>query len=403
MKSQEEDWSIDQCPKCKTSDVVLEQGEQICSECGLILCASDLRNSHDQDGVSFITNNNVFNKCNNLPLSVRRALASTGTKRVQKTVIQTAESMARYLNLNSSNIAKIEHSIRKLWQNPTFKHRSIPSKKILAAVCVYLVALNSDVVVSMECICEQAGCSGSQFKKYLNLFLSQVNEMKPQFRAISEWLPFFLNQANFGEKEKFEIGKKAELLLELFNSIESLESCKPKNVIVATLFIAWKSMDFRQRQNFKLTQFCKKFHLEYSCTTSKRAQSFCSIISELSTYLKWFIPVNSRSKEDFLVYLDDILTYSDSVRAKYQEKHKKTSSPIQEESKLMEYFKNNTALDTSNAPDPEISDEEIEKYIRTTEEIEMMKIFRKQAEDNHENDHEKLSTNTRKSKRKKAH
>lgn len=311
--------------------------------------------------------------------------------------------MARYLNLNSSNIAKIENSIRKLWQNPTFKHRSIPSKKILAAVCVYLVALNSGVVVSMECICEQAGCSGSQFKKYLNLFLSQVAEMKPQFRTISEWLPFFLNQARFEEKEKFGIGKKAELLLDLFNSVESLESCKPKNVIIAILFITWKSMDLRKRQSVKLSQFCREFHLEYSCTTSKKVHNFLSIISELSTYLKWFIPLNSRSKEDFLVYLDDILTYSDSVRAKYQENHKTVSSPIQEESNLMEYFRNNSSLDTSNVPDVEISDGEIEKYIRTTEEIEMMKIFRKQVEENHGKDHEKLSTSTRKSKRKKGY
>lgn len=158
--------------------------------------------------------------------------------------------------------------------------------------------------------------------------------------------------------------------LDLLLSVDIVPINKPENFLIALIYTSWQTLDLFKRSKLKTSHFAAISGLPFTSSTKKVCKQIVEAIRKLSGYLTWNENSDDTLKSNPLHHLKDILECPNIVKEKFL-KDRKTipENMIQESSNLVHYFNQRISNELIIQEDEEISDEEIDSYIRTEKEI----------------------------------
>ncbi|XP_054163801.1 transcription factor IIIB 50 kDa subunit-like [Oppia nitens] len=382
---------------CIKSNIQSEDGLLVCINCGQLFSReSQLRddptqaltiNCRSDESKSYVSSNRRFP--NRFPTH----------KKIATNLVNVLVS-----NLSlGSNIRDQSVTIYKELVADVFRCASKSTKSILAAICVYLTLLKEHNPVTIGHMCNTIGCASSDFNKVYNQVITKFPQHRPQQMSIESLVPVTLSEATFDSTERKILEEKVCKILQLLRECWLIEGRTPCHIIYAASYLAWKSIKQYERRKVKLTDYCRLIGIEYKHTTSERVTELVKAIERLATHL----PKHKRNvnKYNISTVLDEVLTYQSSLVFDYNQQIKqnlaangmtfgKEDNPNVKSNEWCDVFKRKIRLPNtsetnsqkisfdSNKSDEEISDTEIESYLRTDKEVKVIKKLKKYSENN---------------------
>lgn len=175
-----------------------------------------------------------------------------------------------------------------------------------------------------------------------------------------------------------------------------IEGRTPVHIIFAAAFLAWKSVEPYDRRKVKLTDFCRKIGIDCKHTTSQRVTELFNAIKTLATNAP-DLRGREITKNNIGIYLDRILEYKSSLIYDFNQKMKKRNdfkSVGATDDNMFSFFKRKFKENDESNPnhnesvngDQEISDSEIESYLRNPKEVKYIKKLKSIAKAYEENE-----------------
>lgn len=389
------------CASCGCDAFEKESGCRVCTNCGTLL-----NNSHefaDDPLQTMATNDTDLFKNQALHASIRRGFSTSDVTPCQKMAIEVAEMLASNFNFQKQMKDYLMENYKKALHHEHFLKCSQRSKEILAAVCAYVTLMNFDNTIAIECVCNAVGCDGYQFKQIQNQLLADFPQLKPSGRPIEELVPSIVHDYKFDADEVQQLEQRVINMICIEKACWLVDGRSPIHLINAAIFLGWKSIKPYARAKVRFHQFCETVGMKQHKTTHHRVKELTSALIRLANFLP---AVDSQSiqinKNNIALYIDDVLRYSNSLiydlqmTLKESNKKKKTNGyddDYFDDENWMKSFKrtkpvkkiksindgrredNNVAND-----DPDISDTEINSYLRSETEVEFIKKLRKKSD-----------------------
>ncbi|XP_015783873.1 transcription factor IIIB 50 kDa subunit [Tetranychus urticae] len=360
-----------QCSNCSSKSIDVEHGSWICLNCGLIVAdKSQFQSNAEHEGLTY-TNNSFFDGHRGLPNSVKHSLHRKAIAPACKNALERTKRLGEYFKFSPTMMQNLLDIFQTLLKSSIFIKKYTKNKAILGGVVAFIVTNQAGMILPMDTICGRVGCSLPEFKSILNMVLEANPSLKPTPKPINDLIPHTLNEAKFDESESKVINERTDGLVKLVKDANLMDGKHPTYVIQAALCLAWKSIKPKERGPNKITfkKFCNICKLPYSETGNQRFKELLDFTCTLITYLPWTKVSKQDSKSDIAFHLMDILNHSTLLIHRHREANKpKIPVVIQETSNLMKNYK-----PVIYSEEPEISDKEIESYIRSKKEIEFIK------------------------------
>uniref|UniRef100_A0A3B4AKG1 Transcription factor IIIB 50 kDa subunit n=1 Tax=Periophthalmus magnuspinnatus TaxID=409849 RepID=A0A3B4AKG1_9GOBI len=381
------------CPNCGSSNVVEDdlyaQSQSVCVDCGSVVSEGFLAN--DPVGEVYYSHSAPQSKrpCSNLIKGLQRVRA-----------------LCRVLRVNSE-IEKLSQTyFEQAYNHKSFINVSLTKKEALAGSCVLISCRMHDWPVTVGTIAylidTDSGAVGAVYQETLNT----LNICIPTLTELAA--------------EAKELTKRALALVELAADSWIVTGRRPVPIMIAATYLSWQSLQpTKLRLKMTLDKFCQMTKVDKNRPAMKRVTEIKEMLCKLGNEIPWekqeITPNNViQQVEDILSYRFALMrkalkSYEDSLKADIQQcdaKNKKTmrtkTAELKTSSKtgssvLETERANNGACDEPNwgkrllfappcvvnpkkrkrAPsnqinvtgDEEISDSEIDSYIRTHQEV----------------------------------
>lgn len=193
---------------------------------------------------------------------------------------------------------------------------------------------------------------------------------KPKFFKIEQQVSSALHSLAFERSEMPELINTVIELIRFQERCCSIDSRSALNVIYATAFIAWKSIKVDERLDIKLADFQNRFNLKanlkpHVCKLSKFLIDLCESVS-------WILNKKKLNKT-FYFHIKYLLENSVSLLDDYMKvKNKEIDRNKEQTSGNLEIRVKRERPEFDDFQD-NISDSEIDSYIRTDEEVRILK------------------------------
>lgn len=366
----------------------------VCSDCGKVLRDRDQLKSDPTQELTincYQLNHGII-----VPSSVRKniyteSVSLTASKRMAKEILETLVSHFRF---NSQMREEALQKFNEIVFHPKFNCKSTTSKAMIAGVCIYLVSVKEKNPVTFAHVSQAIGCDVNELGNVYTQVLLEFPSFKPDVIPIEHLVPATLNGAHFEEQERIKLYERVIQLICVQRECCLVEGRSPLHIITAAAFVAWKSLKPYERRKVKLTQFCAKVGIKLKNTTSERVAELLQALMILAAKIPGKEDIKI-TKDKIALYVDDVLSHRHSL---FYDLHQciseKNSSDDHNPSitnELMKTFKRNAGHkknqdesncvkveETSRQEDAqEISDSEIDSYIRKPQEIKILKKLKK--------------------------
>lgn len=303
---------------------------------------------------------------------MKHSIANRDGARAIKDALERTIRICDYFKFSCTMIQDVKDIFKSLVRSSKFLRKYFRSKVILGGVVILIVANRSELTIPKEKICERIGCYLAEFKSVLNMVIEENPSLKPTPKPMSDLIPHLVNGAKFDTTETNVIKERCKQLIELISESNMMNGKNPTHIIHAALCLTWKSIKPKERGINKITfrKFCSLCDLPFSETGNQRYKELIEFITTLVTYLPWNKLSINMIKVNLSFHLTDILNHSTMVLDRYNEANRpKVPIEIQETSNLMETYQPIVLP----IEEPEISDSEIDKYIRSAGEVKFIK------------------------------
>lgn len=221
---------------------------------------------------------------------------------------------------------------------------------------------------------------GATYKRAMN----QAKVSKPKFFTMDQHVSSIVNSLQFEQHEKPQIENIVTELIRLQVKCSLIDSRFPLNVILAASFCAWKCVEIKKRLDVKLTDFVRQLNIQNNL--SRHVARLTSFLVELCKCIPWIVDKKRINKRTICFYVQDVLDHPDTLVADYL-KSKGEAIDVQlakQESELpllKKYKADRVAFDEREFTDNpnDISDGEIDSYIRSDKEVRVLKKLRSSA------------------------
>ena len=192
-----------------------------------------------------------------------------------------------------------------------------------------------------------------------------------------------VNSLPFEPNEKLQIENITEELVRLQVKCSPVDSRFPLNLILAASFYAWKLVNIKERLDVKLTDFQRQFGIENNLV--RHVARLTNFLIDLCKCIPWIVDKKRIQKRTICFYMQDLLDHPNTVVADYL-KTKGAAIDAQlakQESDLVLVRKcKMERTDFDQLPDDpdDISDSEIDSYIRSKKEVRILKKLRSSLE-----------------------
>ncbi|CAG2159285.1 unnamed protein product [Oppiella nova] len=282
-----------------------------------------------------------------------------------------------------------------------FRCATLTTKRVLSAICLYITLISEGNIVTIGHICNAVNCTPYEFNRVYNQVIKEFPDFRPEQMPIESLVPVVLSEANIDKTERKALEEKVAKILELERECWLIEGRTPTHIIYAATFLAWKSIKPYERRKVKLTEFCRQMGIEYKHTTCERVTELFNAIKRLAAQLVTYRTV-AITKSNISIHLDRVLQYQSSLVFDYNQQMKRNliangmsssddNDPNHKSGDWVHMFKkrskckaktneSESAVDLTKS-DEEMSDSEINKYLRSDREIKMIKKLKKYATD----------------------
>uniref|UniRef100_G3ML04 BRF2-like C-terminal domain-containing protein n=1 Tax=Amblyomma maculatum TaxID=34609 RepID=G3ML04_AMBMU len=375
------------CPSCGASAVIDESGDgisQVCTACGVVvdsaaLCVAQGINS---EGLSYV------------PSAETATLSMVRTKSKRGTHYHCHLSSNR---LRCNDWIKKEGA--KFGMDPVMREQAcnffnkhvgqmpLTQQLAFAAACCYQVLRDSNQSVLLHTLTSSAQCSSTHLCQALRM-VRETTGVEVGHARVEELLPEVAQSLE--AKERKEVISRATALLKPLRLCWFLEGRSPHCVAPALIFTAWKSLDISTRVRTSYPAFCQRHSLPNTKPDCRTVCGLNKVLIQLAAQIPW-LKGKKLSKKNASVYVPDVIRYAASLAIDgtkeaddssdqqtatdvsvaifrtFRKGRKGPSVPLQQDT--------DSPSKDSEDGDADISDSEIDNYIRTEREVRAVEKF----------------------------
>ncbi|XP_061657984.1 transcription factor IIIB 50 kDa subunit [Syngnathoides biaculeatus] len=314
------------CLCCGSSSVVEEdhytQRQMVCVDCGAV--ASEGALTHDTfegTDISYSRTTAVSKKpCLN-----------------QRKGLQRLTALCRVLRVNSEIERIASEYFARAYEHESFLKVSLQKKEILVGCCVLASCRQLNWPVSMGtigCLLEadmaMTGAVYQEMMKVLRLEVPHISVSDVMESHCKEYKISSLDVEECFAEDHRDIQQRALSLIELAADSWIVTGRRPVPLMMATVYLAWQSLNpTLVRLNVSLPKFCRIAKVRQNQTAAKRVGEIKTVLCKLGKEIPWVTdPVTSAN---VVRYVDDIVKNRYALLRRALRSHEQA---MQEESQL---------------------------------------------------------------------
>ncbi|XP_072912785.1 transcription factor IIIB 50 kDa subunit-like [Hemitrygon akajei] len=397
------------CPECGSNaveeDTHYSQNHMVCTECGFLLTEGLLTTTRTEE--TFLQAVNYTQStaeakmpCRNKVQGMRRVRDLCQILRLRPVVQDTA--MELYV---------------RAYDHEEFLHVTLEKKEALVGCCIHIACRQHNWPLTMGTLCSLLHVEATLFS---TVYLQLVKELQLDIPTLSlkDLVTTHCNGFNLLQnsrlippqflEDKDKVVDLAVQLVELASETWLVTGRHPVPIITAAAYLAWQSLLPAQRLKCSMGRFCKLAGISLPPPTSQRLKEITGVLVRLASQLPWLRGQQIEAKT-VVKYTSDILrhrtlllrqtldcdwTESANAQTDSQEEcvsaagensschqaqepgsSRKRSAPVFLPPCLTQTKRKNLNLEPERScsnpttGEEEISDSEIEQYLRTPEEV----------------------------------
>ncbi|XP_021026233.1 transcription factor IIIB 50 kDa subunit [Mus caroli] len=390
------------CPDCGSSELVEDshysQSQLVCSDCGCVVTEGVLTTTFSDEG------------------NLREVTYSRSTgeneqvSRCQQRDLRRVRDLCRILKLPLTFEDTAISYYQKAYQLSGIRAARLQKKEVLVGCCVLITCRQHNWPLTMGTICTllyaDLDVFSGTYMQMVKLLGLDVPSLCLADLVKSYCSSFKLFQASPSVPAKYVEDKDKMLsrtlqLVELADETWLVTGRHPLPIITAATFLAWQSLRPSDRLTCSLAQFCKLANVDLPYPAASRLQELLAVLLQMAGQLAW-LQVLKLNKRSVVKHIGDLLQHrhmlvrtafrdgTAEVEAKQQQqqgqgqqdevgdgpfdlpKRKRPASPTPLLPPCMlKPPKRTHTLPSESAVtgDEDISDSEIEQYLRTPQEV----------------------------------
>ncbi|XP_029459756.1 transcription factor IIIB 50 kDa subunit [Rhinatrema bivittatum] len=298
------------CPDCGSTDIVddahYSQNQLVCADCGFILTEGLLTYTHTEEG--------FLQEVRFTDSTGRNASLSKNKLHGLKRVRDLCKVLRLPLTFEDTAVSYYERA----FDSPSYHSVTIQKKEILIGCCVYVTCRQHNWPLTMGTICSLIYADKTNFASiYLHLLqtlkldvpvLSLKDLVKTHcknfrlFQASSTSVPdHFLEGME-------RVVERTLQIVELAGETWLVTGRHPVPIITAAAYLAWQSLRPMERLTCTLPRFCKLADVDLPPPAQQRLKEIHSILLKLASQLSW-LNVLSINKKTVVQHVGDILQH----------------------------------------------------------------------------------------------
>lgn len=381
------------CPECNSSNTGTESAIEICFDCGTVVNDIPERTDH---GHSEYHNNVSVNKVSVKNKSVGEYFKYyTSSVNPRKTGpikhgIDVIINVSKNLNIPPTIVQTAKDLFEKV-VNTSFKNDFSNAKLCLALSCLYVVSNREDNPITLTDLLNSSDCAFEHFGAVFLRLEKHHPEIYPnKSKNIEALVPYHLFKLTINDKEKLVIADYSTSLLWMWRKAMLVQSYNPIYVIYSAFYFAWKAVSV-DRYEVSCKEFCKRVQIEHKPKISQRAAFYLKILQNFYRCNPMHAgeiihPKFICSKIKEIVAMKRIILWNyrkSPLNYHTQEIEKRKNDDCEMPQMPVKKARTNIKSDDD---DDDISDSEIESYIRSAEEVSSLKRLKESSDECDEKD-----------------
>ncbi|XP_075063585.1 transcription factor IIIB 50 kDa subunit [Mixophyes fleayi] len=376
------------CPDCGSCDIVEDahysQEQLVCADCGYVLTEGVLTTTQAEEGF----------------LQAVRFSESTGQNdtitRAKLQGIIRVRNLCRVLRFPDSFADTAVSYYERAFDHPVYHSVSLEKKEAVMGCCVYITCRQHRWPLTMATI---ASMLYSKQELFSSIYLELVQTLKLDVPSLSlqdmvktHCKSFRLLQDSPPAPHEYaedldKVLERTLQIVELASETWLVTGRHPIPIITAATYLSWQSLKPAQRLSCTFTRFCKLSETDLPLVAAKRLKELLEIFLKLAPQLPWLKRL-SPNKKNVVQHLGDILKHRAYLLRKCLADAEVSSTEVNDLASpdqpcpntpfLPPCLTNPRKRNYTNAfptnqkdvtGDEDISDSEIEQYLRTPLEI----------------------------------
>ncbi|XP_030057812.1 transcription factor IIIB 50 kDa subunit [Microcaecilia unicolor] len=297
------------CPDCGSADIVEDahysQNQLVCADCGYILTEGLLTHTLTEEGflqeVRFTDSTGQ-----NESLSKRKL---HGMKRVR--------DLCKVLRLPSTFEDTAVSYYERVFDHASYHLVNIKKKEVLIGCCVYVTCRQHNWPLTMGTICSLI-YAGQE--KFASIYLRLLQTLKLDVPALSLKDLVMTHCKNFRlfeqsssvpahfSEDMQRVVERTLQIVELASETWLVTGRHPIPIITAAAYLAWQSLCPSKRLSCTLHHFCKLANVDMPPPANQRLKEIHAVLLKMASQLPWLSMLNI-SKKTVVQHVGDILKH----------------------------------------------------------------------------------------------
>ncbi|XP_055473259.1 transcription factor IIIB 50 kDa subunit [Psammomys obesus] len=297
------------CPDCGSSELVEDshytQSQLVCSECGCVVTEGVLTTTFSDEG------------------NLREVAYSRSTgeneqvSRSQQRDLRRVRDLCRILKLPQTFEDTAVSYYRKAYQLSGIRAARLQKKEVLVGCCVLITCRQHNWPLTMGTICAllyaDLDVFSGTYMQIVKLLELDVPSLCLEDLVKSYCGSFKLFQASPSMPPKYVEDKdkmlsRTLLLVELANETWLVTGRHPLPIITAATFLAWQSLRPSDRLTCSLARFCKLANVDLPYPAASRLQELQAVLLQMASQLAW-LQVLKLDKRSVVKHIGDLLQH----------------------------------------------------------------------------------------------
>ncbi|KAG8512467.1 Transcription factor IIIB 50 kDa subunit [Galemys pyrenaicus] len=297
------------CPDCGSTELVEDshysQSQLVCSDCGCVVTEGTLTTTFSDEG------------------NLREVTYSRSTgeneqvSRSQQRGLRRVRDLCRVLQLPATFEDTAIAYYQQAYRHPGIRAARLQKKEVLVGCCVLITCRQHNWPLTMGTICTllyaDLDVFSGTYMQLVKLLGLDVPSLCLADLVKTYCSSFKLFQVSPSVPAKYVEDKEKMLsrtlqLVELADETWLVTGRHPLPVITAATFLAWQSLQPSDRLTCSLARFCKLANVDLPYPASSRLQELLAVLLQMAEQLAW-LQVLKLDKRSVVKHIDDLLQH----------------------------------------------------------------------------------------------
>ncbi|XP_052099912.1 transcription factor IIIB 50 kDa subunit-like [Mytilus californianus] len=291
---------IGQCTMCGYNALVKHDGYMVCEECGTIN-NEDMITSEFQDyeGYQSASQNKWIMNDKKKHLAHFDGKIPDG----KREGLSHIKIYSKLLTFSSDMVERAENMFSILYKDEEVIHKVMEAKEALSSACLFVEGRKFGQVISIKEFSKVTGVKVGLLVKAINLIKRKFFITLPK-TTIAEMSV----EIAFKNNIEPDVRRAAQEIISLCDRAWLVTGRQPQKIIWAAFYISVKSYSLDENRKLTQTNFMKKHGQKVNVQDKERLNEILEILKDIGDTIPW---ASNKNKKDFVYHnLKDILKYS---------------------------------------------------------------------------------------------